>query len=204
MAGGFGYNGVVLNWFGHSSFLLEHGNETVYIDNYIVPDKFEKIANVIVHTHGHFDHCVENPRLVDKDTVYLGMCKHAHNLIGNKLKIRGMGFEFVEAYNMGKPFHPKGFGCGVIITINGVRIYHAGDSDLIPEMDQYKCDIALLPIGGNYTMNEKDAVAAVGLINPKIVIPMHYGSVPNTRADAYYFKKLVEEKEPRTKVVLLD
>lgn len=89
---------------------------------------------------------------------------------------------------MDKPFHKRGLGVGYIVEINGVRIYHAGDTDRIPEMKEIKVDIVLLPIGGTYTMNVKDAVEAAKDIKAKYYIPMHYGAIPNTEADPNEFK----------------
>ncbi len=203
MAKTFNYQGVAITWFGHSSFLLEHGEEAIYIDDYAARGT-ERKASIIIHTHSHYDHCASTPMLADSKTVYAGMCgKHARDLIGNRLKIRGVQIEFVEAYNITKPFHPKGTGCGVIITLGGVRIYHAGDTDFIPEMAQVRCDVALLPIGGHYTMDEKEAADAVKAITPKVAIPMHYDYISNTKADAGYFKKLVESNFSNTKIVIL-
>lgn len=203
MGKSFLYEGVKITWFGHASFLIEHGGEAIYIDNYALPDKIEKKATIIIHTHKHYDHCAESARIADPKTVYAGMCSHAHDFIGDRLKIRDVEIEFVDAYNSAKPFHPKNSGCGVIISIGGVRIYHAGDTDFIMEMQRFKCDVALLPIGGTYTMDEKEAAEAVKAIGPKIAVPMHYDYVQGTRADANYFKKLAEQLSPRTSVLVL-
>ncbi|VVB98353.1 Beta-lactamase superfamily domain protein [uncultured archaeon] len=203
MAKTFNYQGVAITWFGHSSFLLEHEKEAVYIDNYALPESVERKATIIIHTHGHYDHCAPSEKIAENKTVYAGMCKHARDLIGNTLRIRDVKIEFVEAYNISKPFHPRGAGCGVVVTLGGVRIYHAGDTDFIPEMASIRCDVALLPIGGTFTMNEKEAADAVKAINPAVAIPMHYDYIPQTKADAGYFKKLVESNFSNTKIVIL-
>lgn len=203
MANSFMYEGVKITRFGHASFLLEYGNEAIYIDNYILPEQVEKKATIIIHTHGHYDHCADTSKISDNKTAFAGMCKHAHDLVGNKLKIRDVQIEFVEAYNNAKPFHPKNKGCGVIVNLGGVRIYHTGDTDFILEMQRYRCDVVLIPIGGTYTMNEKEAAEAVKAISPKIAIPMHYDYVPGTRADPNFFRKLVETAAPGTRVVIL-
>ncbi len=199
----FEYQGVSITWFGHSSFLIEHGTEAIYIDNYALPDQVERKATIIIHTHGHYDHCADPAKIADNKTVFAGMCRHAHDTIGDKLKIGSVQLEFVEAYNISKPFHHRNAGCGVIVTVGGVRIYHASDTDFIPEMAGYRCDVALLPIGGTFTMNEKEAADAVKAINPKVVIPMHYDYIPQTKADPVYFKKLVEGNFNNAKVVIL-
>lgn len=199
----FEHKGVSIEWFGHSSFLIEYENEAIYIDNYVLPEKNKKKATIIIHTHSHYDHCVETKEIVNEKTVYLGRCKHSNNLIGDKIDVGNAKIEFVDAYNIAKPFHPKGAGCGVIITLGSVRIYHAGDTDYIPEMEQYKCNIALVPIGGTFTMDEKEALSLVKVIKPEIAIPMHYNFLPQTRADPYYFEKLVKQNAPNTKVIIL-
>ena len=202
MADTFTYGGVMIRWLGHSSFLIECGEEAIFIDEYRLPENYIKPATIIVHTHGHYDHCVDS-KAANNNAVYVGRCRHANDFIGDAKKIREVKIDIVEAYNPAKPFHPKGAGCGVIISIGGIRIYHAGDTDFIPEMHSYKCDVALLPIGGKFTMDEKEAVEAVKAISPKIAIPMHYGSTPMTKADPEFFRKLVEQTAPRTKVVVL-
>ena len=112
----------------------------------------------------------------------------------------------VEAYNVkrfrspGNPFHPKGSGVGYLITMESKTIYHAGDTDFIPEMKQLEdvnVDVALLPSGDTYTMDNIDAAEATLAIKPKIVVPMHRWS---TNPEA--FKKEVESKS-NTKVILM-
>lgn len=110
---------------------------------------------------------------------------------GDSLKIEGVAIEAVPAYNTDKPNHPKVNGwVGFIIEMGGSRIYHAGDTDLIPEMDEIKADIALLPVGGTYTMTAEEAAQAAERINPQVAIPMHYGEIVGSRADAEKFKRL--------------
>jgi L-ascorbate metabolism protein UlaG (beta-lactamase superfamily) len=98
------------------------------------------------------------------------------------------------AYNLNKTFHKKGDGqVGYVIEINGVRIYHAGDTDNIPELADLKnIDLALLPVSGVYVMDWQEAVEAVKIIKPKIVIPMHYGNVVGSEDDARKFKEKAE------------
>ena len=98
----------------------------------------------------------------------------------------------MPAYNPNKRFHPKSAGhAGYIVTLNGKRIYHAGDTDHIPEMAQLKVDIALLPVSGTYVMTAAEAAEAANTIKPGLAIPMHYGDadVVGTRADAEEFKR---------------
>ena len=103
----------------------------------------------------------------------------------------GVIIKAVPAYNLNKEFHPKGYGVGFVIELSGKCIYHAGDTDFIPEMKNLQnIDIALLPVGGTYTMNAEQAVEAAELIKPKIAIPMHYGSIVGSISDAETFKEL--------------
>jgi L-ascorbate metabolism protein UlaG (beta-lactamase superfamily) len=100
--------------------------------------------------------------------------------------------EAVPAYNVNKSYHPKQAGhVGFIVTVGGERIYFAGDTDRIPEMASVRCDVALLPVGGTYTMDAEDAAQAAADIRPKVAVPMHWGAgVIGTRADAERFRSL--------------
>jgi len=91
----------------------------------------------------------------------------------------------VPAYNIGKPFHPKANGwLGFVVEIDGVRVYHAGDTDFIPEMKHLQIDVALLPVSGTYVMTADEAIQAARTIKPRVVIPMHYGTVVGAVSDA--------------------
>ena len=117
---------------------------------------------------------------------------------GDKINFNDMKIVGIEAYNINKYFHPKGSGVGFIIELEGKRIYHSGDTDLIPEMKNLgEIDIALLPVGGKYTMNAEEAAEAVKIIKPKIVIPMHYGSVVGSKKDAEKFRERVGKAKMR-------
>jgi len=111
---------------------------------------------------------------------------------GTAIDADGVKIEVVPAYNVGKQFHPKGNDwVGYIIDAKGKRIYHAGDSDFIPEMKSIKADIILLPIGGTYTMTPEEAAEAANTINPSILaVPIHFGEIVGTKADAEKFKAL--------------
>lgn len=198
----FDYKGVSITWFGHASFMIK-GSKTIYIDPYVLPEDPEP-ADIIIYTHKHFDHCVEANKIRKQGTIAVGPCEFSDKKLsaGEQTEVKGIKIQAVEAYNIGKPFHPKGLGIGVIVEIDGVRIYHAGDTDFIPEMKDYRCDIALLPIGGTYTMDEEDAAKATKAINPEIVIPMHFNYLDQTKANPEYFSKLVG-KYSNAKVVIL-
>jgi L-ascorbate metabolism protein UlaG (beta-lactamase superfamily) len=191
-----------IHWLGHDAFKLV-GEKTVYIDPYQLSSAGK--ADIICLTHEHFDHC--SPEDIQKiridETVIVGPAdvvkkfKGATKAIqaGQKLTIAGIEIEAVQAYNTNKEFHPKENGwIGYIITMNAFRIYHAGDTDHIPEMKSIKADIALLPVSGTYVMTADEAVQAALDINPAIAIPMHYGSIVGGAEDAERFKQLLQGK----------
>ncbi len=203
---------INIEWLGHATFKTWDG-VLVYTDPFVLPEDAEK-ADLILVTHGHSDHC--NPNNIDQvrkvDTVIVTTSACANKLsgdvraikVGDTLTVKGIAIEVVPAYNIEKAFHPKGEGIGFVFEVDGVRIYHAGDTDFIPEMKDLKeIDVALLPIGGTYTMDEDGAADAVKVIMPKIVIPMHYNYIKNTEADPNKFKDLVNKKDPTIEVRIL-
>jgi L-ascorbate metabolism protein UlaG (beta-lactamase superfamily) len=197
---------VHIDWLGHSGFRLRGNNLVVYIDPYDVGDyiSYADQADVLLITHEHFDHC--SPRDIQKvrkstaTTLIPTSCSlqfrgdarriEAGDVLRDELAIKGLNIEVVAAYNIDKPFHPPGEGVGYVVELESLRIYHAGDTDLIDEMAAIEADVVLLPIGGNYTMDEKQAAEAVSWMGPSYVIPMHYGSVEGTDADVDLFKNL--------------
>ncbi len=207
----FELDGVSLHWFGHASFMIETSGKTIYIDPYILPDDPKK-ADLILVTHEHFDHCaVENIMKIANSALIItteGAAKKCNlntKVVkeGDSVDLGWVNVKAVPAYNLNKPFHPRGLGVGFIIEINDKKIYHAGDTDFIPEMKELKgIDLALLPIGGTYTMDIDDAVNAVKAFSPRIVIPMHYNSLEGLERDPNEFKEKVES-QTNSKVVIL-
>jgi L-ascorbate metabolism protein UlaG (beta-lactamase superfamily) len=187
-----------VQWLGHASFRLT-GEKVVYIDPYQL--KTTKPADIILITHGHGDHCSPGDvsRIRGADTVIVATGDCASKLggevrvikAGDKITVQGVPIEAIPAYNISKTNHPKDAGgVGYIITLGGVRIYHAGDSDHTPEMDVVRTDVALLPAGSKYTMEAGEAAEAANAMNPQVAVPMHWGSVVGTRADAERFVQL--------------
>ena len=104
---------------------------------------------------------------------------------GDHVEVGAVVIDVLPAYNIEKRFHPRSSGhVGYLIAIDGLRIYHAGDTDAIPEMAGLAPDIALLPVSGTYVMNPDEALEAIRLLQPKLVVPMHYGDIVGTLADA--------------------
>ena len=188
-----------LEWLGHAGFRIT-GGVVVYIDPYNIA--MGPKADVIFVTHSHFDHCsqddIEKIRVEETITVCPEDCDVPGEVrlvsAGDSLEVKGLRIEVVPAYNIEKSFHPKDKGfVGYIITVEGQRIYHAGDTDLIPEMSEVECDIALLPVSGTYVMAAKEAANAASQIKTKLAIPMHYGGgVIGTEEDAREFERLAE------------
>jgi L-ascorbate metabolism protein UlaG (beta-lactamase superfamily) len=171
-----------LKWLGWASWLIKTGGKIIYIDPF--KGKITEKADIILSSHNHPDHCdINKINEMKKDsTIILTPEPFADAInaeplnVGQTKKIGNIKIEAVNAYNLKIPNHQKGKDAGFIIEAEGKRIYFAADTDLIPEMNEIKnIDIALLPIGGTFTMDIEQAVKAVNIIKPKIVIPMHYG-----------------------------
>jgi len=196
-----------IHWLGHACFRIEN-DKTIYTDPYELKGSPPK-ADLILITHDHFDHF--SPKDVAKvtkdDTVIVTIAAVAQKLKGDvravkpgdSITVLGIPIEAVPAYNVnkfrspGQPFHPRESGhVGFIITVGGQRIYHAGDTDVIPEMDDIQADIALLPVGGTYTMTADEAAQAANRIKPKVAIPMHHSAIVGSIKDAERFKELCE------------
>ncbi len=185
-----------ITWLGHDGFLIKGDGKAIVIDPFQV--KKCEPADVILVTHEHYDHCSPEDiqKVQEASTVIVTEADSAKKLSGDvrvvqpgdKLTVSGIQIEAVPAYNTNKNFHPKQNGwLGFVLTVDGVRIYHAGDTDLIPEMDSIKADIALLPVSGTYVMTAEEAVEAAKIIKPKLVIPMHYDSIVGSADDARRF-----------------
>jgi len=204
--------GFSVKWLGHASFEIKADGKTIYIDPY--EGEYRDKADLILVTHSHDDHCDTSKikKIKKEDTLVIAPADCASKIggkvrslkAGEKASFADITVEAVAAYNYkrfrspGKPFHPKDFGVGYLIKIDGKTVYHAGDTDLISEMSNLRnIYLALLPSGGTYTMDNPEAAEAALTIKPQFVIPMH---VWNTSPSE--LKKDVEAKS-KIKVILL-
>lgn len=183
-------------WLGHASFRIEHKGKTIYVDPWKLKDNPK--ADLILITHSHMDHFSEDDiaKITRKDTVIIGPSdvKPKHGATNIKPgDIKDLGWVRIEghrAYNPSKQFHPKSNDwLGYVIDLGGYRIYHSGDTDIISEMKLIKSiDVALIPVGGTYTMDPLEAAKAVAMVKPKLAIPMHWGDIIGDRTSANTFK----------------
>ncbi len=187
---------ATMQWLGHDTFKLEGPEGPIYFDPFKVAEG--EAASLILCTHEHFDHCVPEDiaKLSGDRTVVITESACAAKLSGDvrvvapgdSLEVAGVRVQALPAYNTNKDFHPKANGwLGFIVTVDGVSIYHAGDTDHIPEMSGLKPDIALLPVSGTYVMTADEAVEAAKAIQPQVAVPMHYGAIVGDASDARTF-----------------
>lgn len=209
--------GIKIHLLVHDTVRIKTKDVVMYWDPFKLPDQAYEPANIVVISHEHFDHCSPNDlkKVITPETVIIAsnQCRpiieklHARKIHylkpGEVIVIKDVQFEAVPAYNVnkfrapGQPFHPKeDKKNGYVITLNGKRIYHAGDTDVIPEMNTVK-DIALafLPVSGIYVMTAEEAAEAAKIIQPKIAVPYHYGCIVGTRKDAERFKELAKDAD---------
>ena len=205
------YKGVKVHWLGHDSFVLQ-GSKTVVLDPFMAKGDFK--GDVLLLSHEHHDHLSPDDltRFTTPSTVLVAprQCEGPLRPFSQpkrivdpwqKLDAEGVGIEAVPAYNLnkfrepGKMFHPKeDRKVGYIVTLDGVRFYHAGDTDGIEEMKSLDADVAFLPVSGTYVMTAEEAAAAAEGVKARVVVPMHIGTIIGTMADAERFRDLVAGK----------
>ncbi len=205
------FNGVRFHWLGHDGFKLTAGSKTnIYIDPYQISRDYhnKNDADIVLISHNHFDHLSVDDlkHIIGNNTTVVAATECIEQLNnlkvaaikgvapGDMLTVEDIAIETIAAYNTDKKFHPKEDGkVGFILTLNHMRIYHAGDTDDIAEMRATNPDIALVPVSGTYVMTAEQAAKAVNeKIKPKkLAIPMHYGAIVGTEKDADQFKQLV-------------
>ena len=193
----------------HSSIRLEtKGGTVIYVDPYGF--KTEPCdADLVLVTHTHFDHFSPEDivRVRKSRTAFAApaTCKSEFAKAGftsedvaflnpyEHVTLKGIEVETVPSYNVNKRFHPKDNAwLGYVVDVDGVRVYVAGDTDDLPENREIKCDVALVPAGGTYTMNAREAATFVNALRPTVAIPEHYGSVAGSAKDGKTFAKLVD------------
>ena len=212
-----GYEGLEFQWTGHDGFRITDlkNKRIIYIDPFQLNEKHKtKDADIVLVSHDHFDHLsIEDlTAIVNANTEIVAAKECLEKLQdlpagrittldpGERASPSGLVVEAIRAYNTNKKFHPKEDNkIGFVITVDGRRIYHSGDTDIIPEMSGLNPDIALLPVSGTYVMTADEAARATDeFIKPKkLAIPMHYGSIVGSEEDANKFKTAVRTCEVR-------
>ncbi len=205
---------INLEWLGHAGFLIKN-SRVIYIDPYNIKDGLPK-ADIVLITHSHYDHCsMEDLQKIVQDGTRIFIPADCQSKIvrfdldirmtilepGQEINLNEVRICAFPAYNLDKSFHPKQEAwIGYLIKMDDLIIYHAGDTDKIEEMQKltgYKQPgkefIALLPVGGRFTMNAEEAAEAAKVIKPTIAIPMHYGSIVGSKEDAEEFKDICKE-----------
>lgn len=192
----------------HSSIRINK-EKTIYIDPFKI-DRNYNDADIIFITHDHYDHYSEEDidKVINENTVIVipeelltkvlkkGINKDAIITVepNKKYMVQGIKFETVPAYNINKTFHPKeNDWVGYVIELNDIKYYIAGDTDITEENKRVKCDVAFVPVGGTYTMDFKEAAQLINEMQPKVAVPIHYGSVVGTKQDAEEFIKLLNQ-----------
>ena len=190
----------------HSSIKINK-EKVIYIDPFKIEKNYND-ADIVFITHDHYDHYSEEDidKVINENTIIIipeelltkllrkGINKNAIITVepNEKYMVQWIKFETIPAYNTNKTFHPKENGwVGYIITLDDIRYYIAGDTDITEENRRVKYDVAFVPVGGTYTMDFKEAAQLINEIQPKIAVPIHYGSVVGTKQDAINFIKLL-------------
>lgn len=203
-----------VTWLGHASFLIHAAGKAIYLDPYV--GEYAEIADLILVSHRHADHCdLEKIQVIRGPDTQIVTSRDCASVIpgevivlepGDVWEAEGLVIEAVAAYNFtrfrspGVPYHPRGIQIGFIVAADGKRVYHVGDTDLIPEMqDIQDIDVLLLPIMGRATMDLAEAVRTTLVIQPRIVIPMHWRDV-----NPLPFKEQVEAQSDVQALVLAD
>ncbi len=215
-------NDIDLRWHGHSGFFINNG-KTIYIDPYNIKEGLPE-ADIILITHSHHDHCsyADMKKIVKEGTRIVASADCQSKITkfdvpikieliepGRELNIGDIKIYALPAYNIGKHFHSQEEGwVGYVIKMDSVIIYHSGDTDNIPEMQKltgYKQPgkefVALLPVGGRFTMSAEEAAEAAKLIKPTLAIPMHWGAFIGTEKEAQEFVELCEEYGVEAKIL---
>ena len=213
---------VKIDFLGHSGIMISNGKK-IAIDPYNVSDNAPK-ADIVLITHSHYDHCSikDIEKIIEPGSVVVCTADCQSKVmkiegiqiqvveVGDELEFGNIKIEMVVAYNKNKEFHPKREGwLGYLVKMKEVIIYHAGDTDFIPEMQKLSGYgkhgnkfVALLPVSGKYVMDAEEAAEAASLISPDLTIPIHYGAgVAGTLQDAEKFVELCKEKNLKAEIL---
>lgn len=204
---------MIIKWFGHASFEIKTANKVIYIDPYKgEPEDYKDLADIILVSRWHFSNCrVQLIKKIRHENTVTITTREAVSEIGGIVGQPNIAWNFqenlriipVDSYTFDRPeAHPKGTGLGFIIESEKKRVYYAGDSSFTPEMAKVKADIIILPVGGTFVMDAREAARAAETIGAKIAIPSHWGSLMGSRDDANWFKELLEAKN--IQVVILE
>lgn len=182
-------------------------DKTIYFDPFKIDIDYHD-ADIIFITHSHYDHFdIESINKIKNDETIVvapsSMKEEVNNIKfkdyiflnpGEEIELSNINIKTIPAYNLEKSFHPRENNwLGYIITNNDISYYIAGDTDKTKESENVKCNIAFIPIGGYYTMDVTDAAALARTINPKVVIPIHYGSIIGNREDGLRLKEKLND-----------
>ncbi len=211
------FEGATITALGHDGFLVEWPEQklTIAFDPFQIAP-IEKKANFIFISHGHFDHfdaysvrklCDDKTKIIappsaQKEMGFFEDKVEWYEIGAEKVKLDKLTYWGIPAYNTNKfrapnqPYHPRELGgVGFLVEVGSTRLYHAGDTDFIPEMSSLKkIDVAFLPISGTYVMTVEEAVQAAETIQPKLAIPMHFGKLLGSSMDAHRFQSLLKDK----------
>jgi len=219
----------ILRYLGHSAFYIEGNGIKALFDPFFtgnpmasaVPEDFKELTSIFL-THGHDDHIGDTIEIAKRTNATVFTCNELACYLQSKgVKVEAMHIGGCANFPFGRvkltpawhgcpivengEIRYGGVACGFVIEVDGKKIYHAGDTGLTMEMmllQAEKVDIAMLPIGGYYTMDTEDAARAVGMIEPCIAIPMHYNTFPAIQTDPEEFTRRVGNELTEVKILI--
>lgn len=190
-----------VTWTYHAGFRIDRDGKVIYLDPWRLSTTIAT-ADVVFITHPHFDHfdlsdlqkvVGPNTKLVmPPDCEYSGPGQVIHAQPGQSLTVEGIQVQVIHAYNINKEYHPREKNwLGYVLTVGGVTFLHPGDTDDTPELRAVSnIHVAFVPVSGTYVMTASEAAAAMNAIQPQVAVPMHWGAIIGSRADAEQFRDL--------------